>query len=293
MPSYGVQGDLQASIRAATGSSNTFNGDLHSLATAFAIPAGQVDGRIQKVGQMLNTGNMTAASALNYLLYNNTALPSAGFDLLFGPTLNSRITFTSTAGGTYYDSTGALRTATTNQPRFNYNQSPIYPRGLLITSAQSENASVTDLSTIGGMGSAMTMYAEAYCPTLGGAGTPGLVAFDDGTANNAIHLIVNDVGADQNAFQVVVGGVLQCSIVVGTATSGQLLKMAASWTTNSFRFACNGVSGTEDTVGSVPTVTRMLLGRDRGGSNYLNAELRSVVLFNYQMTNAQLAQMTA
>lgn len=223
-----------------------------------------------------------------------SAIGGAAFDFDFAgnPHLDPRITFTSTAGGAYTDVNLAAQTAGANTPRFDFDANTRRCKGLIIASAQSENAIISNLATIGGIGSAMTLYAECYCPTLGGAGTPGLVAFDDGTANNAIHLIVNDVGADQNAFQVVVGGVLQCSMISGTASGGQLLKMAASWSANSFRFACNGFDSPEDTSGSIPTVSRLVFGRDRNG-NYLNNPLRCVRGWRRQMTTAELVALTA
>lgn len=288
-----LMGTLLEAINTATGKQNSFDGGLQALCDMFAIPPGNNNGRLVSLARMFDSSISTASGALNYFLLNPTVLPQFGIGFANSGPLDSRVSFASTAGGTYYDSAGTLKTAATNEPRFNYDQSTRQPDGLMIFAAQTENASISPLSSIGGFPSSGTVYAEVCVPTLGGAGFPGVISFDDGTANNAITINIYDATTDQIYFEAFSGGVAQCQIrPAQAATSGLKVKCAASWSNNSFRFSWNGNLATEDTSGSIPTVTRLLLGQLRGGGGYLNCEIRSVALFNYQMTNTQLATFT-
>lgn len=221
--------------------------------------------------------------------------PRAQFSVpLLAPTLDTRITFTSVAGGSYTNYLGNVVVAGANEPRFNYSTGPLTARGLLITTAQTENASITNLALIGGVQAAMTVYVECYVPTLGLASNPGLLNFDDGTANNALVFYLNDSTTDIPGFAVFSGGINQANIAPGSATTaGTLLKMAASWKTGGpVRFAWNGTAGTEVASATIPTPTRMLIGQTRGGGNYWGAEVRNVTIWGSQFETSQLQALT-
>jgi hypothetical protein len=221
------------------------------------------------------------------------AVPSFDLPLLLTGALDPRVAFTSLAGGAYTDSAGNGQVALANQPRFNYSAGIL--RGMLIASAQTENAIVSNLDTIGGLGSSATVYVECYCPTLGLGTNPGVLTFDDGTASNAITFFINDATTDIPGFVVFVGGVAQANMaVVAAATAGQILRLAATWSDNSFKFAANGVAAADDTSGTIPTVTRMVLGQSRGGGNYLESEMRRVKIWRgITASSAELQALTA
>jgi len=87
------------------------------------------------------------------------ARSAGGFSLDFmSGSLPSAVTFTRASSGTYFDSNGAMQTATTDAQRFNYDPATLAPRGLLIEPAatnlvtQSEFANgVTDAITRAGL----------------------------------------------------------------------------------------------------------------------------------------------
>ena len=58
--------------------------------------------------------------------------PSLNLQFAGATTLDPSITFTRASSGSYYDSTGILRLADTNEPRLDYNPSTLQPQGLLI-----------------------------------------------------------------------------------------------------------------------------------------------------------------
>ena len=152
----------------------------------------------------------------------------------------------------------------------------------------------TTLSNIAFLSTEGTLYAEFMLEGLGSSNFPGVVCFDDGTANNAINIYVSDGSDDIARFEVVTASVMQASVQAGSAlTANSIVKVAASWKANSFRFAVNGAAGTEDTFGTVPTVDRMRIGNGRGGSNALNGWMRRSTYYPVQFTTAQLQSMTA
>lgn len=128
---------------------------------------------------------------------------------------------------------------------------------------------------------------------VGGASNPRIVEFSDGTANNRITLAVFDGSDDKPKLQITTGGAQQCLIdTTVVATPLTLIKVAASWTTDIFRFACNGAAGPEDTSGTLPVVTQMQIGRQLTTS-YLNGWIPKLQYGPQLLTSAQLASMTA
>lgn len=93
-------------------------------------------------------------------------------------------------------------------------------------------------------------------PTVSAAST--LFQCDDGTANNRISLQVNASG--KAIFEVVTGGVTQCSIDAGSVTANTAFTLACRYGLNDFAASLNGAGEVTDVVGTVPTVDRARLG---------------------------------
>lgn len=112
-------------------------------------------------------------------LGNGSLFAIAPLDMFFARTrtLDSRVTFTRASSGTYVGSDRVLRTATTNEPRFNHNPTTGESLGLLVEESrtnlclQSEN------------------FSTIWLPT-------GLLAFGSGSTANAIAAPNDQITAD-------------------------------------------------------------------------------------------------
>lgn len=72
-----LQGDLQAAVRAVTGTTQTFEGDFHALFDLAGVPPGHFSGRLVGYFLIANpglAGQVTAAAVLNYYLANPSAI---------------------------------------------------------------------------------------------------------------------------------------------------------------------------------------------------------------------------
>jgi hypothetical protein len=86
---------------------------------------------------------------------------------------------------------------------------------------------------------------------------------------------------------VVVGGVNQATLISAGITPNTVVKTAMSYKLNEFRYATNGVSGTPDLSGSIPTsLTTFSIGNN--GSNYFNGYIATCKYWNTAKTDAQL-----
>jgi len=97
--------------------------------------------------------------------------PSLVLDFAGTGALDSRITFTRSTTGTYYNSSGVLSTAAINAPRFDYNPSTLAPLGLLIEQSSTN----------------LILYSEQFdnvnWTALRATVTPNSTVSPDGTSN--------------------------------------------------------------------------------------------------------------
>jgi len=112
--------------------------------------------------------------------------------------------------------------------------------------------------------------------------------FSDNTTTN---FIVNRVNpATQGNYIVRVAGVDQANVVSsGTTTANTTIKIASTYKANDFAMSLNGGTVVTDTSGTVPTVSRLVLGATGTvGTNPLNGWLRTLNFYNARLSDATL-----
>jgi predicted cupin superfamily sugar epimerase len=133
-----------------------------------------------------------------------------------------------------------------------------------------------------------TFYSESVVGQIG-VGSVTLAA-SDATASNRLQIQRTAGNNYQNL--VVVGGVTQSSVSVSGVAANVSGKSADAFKLNDFNTAVNGVLGTADTSGTVPTVTQLEIG-SRASSLFLNGHIRKVAYYPSSLTNAQLQALTS
>ena len=131
-----------------------------------------------------------------------------------------------------------------------------------------------------------TILAEADTSDFALAGPMGVVVMDDETLNNLIRIKINS-----NAVEAVItaGGSTQSTgLTIATTAS---FKAALAYAENDFAFTADGAAVVTDTSGSLPTVTRMLLGKHSNGY-WLNGHLHRIAYYPKRITNTQLQALT-
>lgn len=178
-----LQGDLQAAIRAITGTTGQWGEDWHALLDKIGFRADMLSERILKYygWQFGDNSNSSSASALNHFLLNNSSvLDGAYIDLAYA--VDSRIAFTRGSIGTYFDQTGTMQTAAIDVARIDYDPVSLQSRGLLIEESRtnlllnSETASTQGVEvtaqpyTLSFYGTGSVVLSGAASATINGTG---------------------------------------------------------------------------------------------------------------------------
>lgn len=134
-----------------------------------------------------------------------------------------------------------------------------------------------------------TLFAEvgdALTPSATSA-APCIASINDNSAANRLGIFQT---ATARRFIVNSGATTSAQIdVSGTAA----FKSAAAYKTDSFAFATNGQTGTEDTAGAVPvTPIQLNIGSDRTSINVISGHIRRLAYFPRRLANSELQALT-
>ena len=129
----------------------------------------------------------------------------------------------------------------------------------------------------------VTVEVDSLMTTL--VGNPMAYNLNNGTSQERL-----TVFASQGTWRFVAtdGNTQQSSLLVGTFGEA---KIASSFEQNKFNHCVNATLGTEDTSGTMPTITELGIGSQLGG-NQLNGHIKSIKYYPRRLTNVQLLALT-
>jgi hypothetical protein len=117
------------------------------------------------------------------------------------------------------------------------------------------------------------------------ANTNTLLAATDGTTTTFMQMTESSQNVPR--FVANIAGSVQAAIV--RASSANPYVFAASYKQDNFQFCVNGVAGTADTSGNVPTVDRLLIGAaGQSATWYSNGVIKSIRYYPQQLTANEL-----
>ena len=138
-----------------------------------------------------------------------------------------------------------------------------------------------------------TIAPTASIPYLGSTNNPGFASIDNGTSANAVYLSVQDSTTDRLVPAIATGNVNQYINNFGaTYVAGATSKIATAFNNNDANTAKDGVLGTQDTSVTVPAVSVLRLGQNRGGGQHLNGWIENIKYYPLRVSDAQLQILT-
>ena len=104
-------------------------------------------------------------------------------------------------------------------------------------------------------------------------------------------LVLGYATTTSNRFLVIDGGATVADVSVASLPTA---KAAGAYKVNSFQLASNGVLGTEDNVGVVPTPDQLQIGSQEGSTanTFLNGTIKRLTYFPTRLANTTLQQIT-
>jgi hypothetical protein len=134
-----------------------------------------------------------------------------------------------------------------------------------------------------------TLYGQA--DWLGLSTNDYFFSLNNGTSSNLIALGVSSTPLTR--FIVSDGGVTQASVNGPTPVANVAFKIAGAYQANRFAAATNGVLGTVDTSGTVPSVNQASLTSSSGTTNQFNGHIRQIAYYPRRLSNAELQGITS
>lgn len=178
---------------------------------------------------------------------NNSLVPSLNFNFAETGTLDSRITFTRSTTGTYYNSSGILVTAAINAPRFTYDPTTLLALGLLVEESKTNtilySQDLTNVVWSNGGGVAIVPTGDtAVAPD----GTTTADTLADGTGTGTRFIAQTNTVVSGTSY------VMSAYFKANTATAVQLTGGGATFGPNAW-VTYNLANGTVGASGSAVT----------------------------------------
>jgi hypothetical protein len=143
-------------------------------------------------------------------------------------------------------------------------------------------------------GSNFSGWYNATAGTIYHQGTPATAAnfysIDDATTNNRITSYMT--GATTPFMFVSTGGVSQVNLTSSAITSGAAFAQASAYQASSFAVSTNGGTPGTSVSGTVPTVSRMIIGANVNGAAAVNGTIRRLVFWPTRLANSTLQAIT-
>lgn len=137
-----------------------------------------------------------------------------------------------------------------------------------------------------------TLFAEFAIPQAAVGNTRYVLAVNDNGNTEAINIVLNSGDSSVRA-QDIDGGVTLANIVNAAPTANVVYRIAMAYNTDDFRAYANGVAGTPDTGGTLPTVTQMRIGSGVSGVQQLSGWIRKIAYWDRALTNNELQMVSA
>lgn len=201
-----------------------------------------------------------------------------------------QLTFTPTIGTLTLTVTGSVRYANLEAGAFPTSYIPT-------TSAQvtrtADNASMTGTNFSSwynqSEGTLVVGFDMYNATTISGA-FPRVISISNGTNANLIDLQSRQYANED--FSVTDTAVAQCTITLGQFAANTFGKLAGAYQVNNFQAAANGVLGTADLAGTVPTVNQLQLGNRWDMLRPMSGHIKSFKFFNKRLLNSYLQSLT-
>lgn len=149
---------------------------------------------------------------------------------------------------------------------------------------------ITDLSWLNA--SAGTILLRMKPRIVNPAANAFYVTLDDGTTSNTmfLHLVTSDAS---HRVQVTTGGVAQAVLNLGLGVAEQVATFAFAYSANDFAGSLNGAAVVTDAAGTIPTVTRMVIGNRSAADRPMDGWIEQVVYWPTRKSNAELVALSS
>jgi hypothetical protein len=246
----------------------------------------------------LSTQNVTVTAVAHTLSFYGTGTVTLSGTSTAGPLVGtgaypvrSTLTFTPTAGTLTLTVSGNVQFAQLEVGTFSTSYIPTVASQV---TRSADNASMTGVNFSSWYNQSQgTLYANVLlqsAPSLGNA----IAAISDNTNNNRLQLGASAASGGNLNFLVSNSGVIQANPLVGSISSVGPHKLAGAFAANNFQVSANGLLGTQDSSGTVPTtVNAFQIGAAGNPNGKGNLWIYRLAYYPRRLANSELQALTS